>query len=58
MFQRVVFGSTTKTTISEEQLRSDLTGYYDDLDATIRDMKTNPSTPIKKNDVAVYWYGM
>ena len=58
MFQRVVFGSITKTTISEEQLRSELTGDYDDLDATIHDMKTNPRTPVKKNDVAVYWYGM
>ena len=40
-----------------EQVRSELTGYYEDIDATIHDMIHDPRTPVKKNDIAVYWYG-
>lgn len=57
MFHRVMFGSTTKTELTEEQVRVELTGYYDDIDTTINDMIRNPVTPVKKNNVAVYWYG-
>jgi hypothetical protein len=57
MFHRVLFGSITKTELTEEQVRSELTGYYEDIDATIHDMIHDPRTPVKKNNIAVYWYG-
>lgn len=58
MFQRVAFGQTNKESISEEQVRGELSGFYDDVDAVIKDMQTNPRTRVAKTDKAVYWYGM
>jgi hypothetical protein len=58
VFQRVAFGQTNKEPVSEEQVREELSGFYDDIDAVIKDMQTNPRTIIANTDKAVYWYGM
>jgi hypothetical protein len=57
MFQRVLYGSIQKETVTEAQVRKELEGHYTDVDAIVHDMIHNPRTPVAKTTSAVYWYG-
>jgi hypothetical protein len=56
-FHKLNYGSTTKVSMTEEEVREELSTWYLNIDEVIHAMKTDKATPVAKSPIAVYWYG-